>query len=51
VDVLIIKGSKDSFKIFENIEAKVVIPYGDAKDIFLNTAGQHPESVNVFKVK
>ena len=36
VDVLIIKGSKDSFKIFENIEAKAVVPYGDMKDIFLN---------------
>ncbi|MCH8518853.1 hypothetical protein LAT59_03780 [Candidatus Gracilibacteria bacterium] len=51
VDVLIIKGSKESFKIFENIEAKVVIPYGDMKDIFLNTAGQHPEAVTTFKVK
>ena len=51
VDVLIIKGSKESFKIFESIEAKVVIPFGDMKDIFLNTAGQHPEAVSSFKVK
>ncbi len=51
VDVLIIKGSKDAFKIFENIEAKVVIPYGDMKDIFLNASGQYPEALNTFKVK
>lgn len=51
VDVLIIKGSKDSFKIFENIEAKAVVPYGDMKDIFLNLSWQHPEAVSVFKVK
>ena len=50
VDVLIITWTKDAVKIFENIEAKVVIPYGEGKDIFLNTAGQHPESVKTFKV-
>lgn len=51
VDVLIIKGSKDALKIYENIEAKVVIPYGDQKDVFLNSAWQSPEPCNVYKVK
>lgn len=51
VDILIIKGSKESFKIFENIEAKLVVPYGESKNIFLNTAGQHSEAVSVYKVK
>lgn len=50
VDVLIIVGTKEAVKIFENIEAKVVIPYGEGKDIFLNTLGQHSEAVKVFKV-
>lgn len=50
VDILIIMGTKDAVKIFENIEAKVVIPYGEGKDIFLNTLGQHSESVKTHKV-
>jgi hypothetical protein len=50
VDILIIIWTKDAVKIFENIEAKVVVPYGAGKDIFLNTVGQHPEAVKTFKV-
>lgn len=50
VDVLIIIWTKDAVKIFENIEAKVVIPYGEGKDLFLNALGQHSEPVKVFKV-
>jgi hypothetical protein len=50
VDILIIIGTKDAVKIFENIEAKVVIPYGEWKDIFLNTLGQHTEAVKSHKV-
>ncbi|MFK7780401.1 MAG: hypothetical protein QM490_04640 [Candidatus Gracilibacteria bacterium] len=51
VDVLIIVGSKESAKIFENIEARVVVPYGDGKSIFLTTLGQHKEEVESYKVK
>lgn len=50
VDILIIIWTKDAVKIFENIEAKVVIPYWAGKDIFLNTVGQHTEAVKTFKV-
>ncbi len=50
VDILIITWSKEAVKIFENIEAKVVIPYGEGKDVFLNTLGQHSEAVKVHKV-
>ena len=50
VDILIIIGTKDAVKIFENIEAKVVVPYGEWKDIFLNALGQHTESVKTHKV-
>ena len=38
-------------KVFENIEAKMVIPYGEAKDMFLTAAGQHTEPVNSYKIK
>lgn len=51
VDVLIITGSKESAKIFENIEARVVVPYGDWKSTFLTTLGQHIEEVKFYKVK
>ncbi len=51
VDILIIIGSKESAKIFENIEARVVIPYWDSKDIFLSTLGQHIEEEEIFKLK
>jgi len=51
VDILLIHGSKASAKLFENIEAKVVVPFGEWKDIFLNTLGQHIEEVPVAKIK
>jgi len=51
VDVLVIIGSKESAKIFENIEAKVVVPYWESKDIFLNTLGQHSEEEEKYKLK
>ena len=51
VDVLIIVWSKESAKIFENIEARVVVPYGDWKNTFLTTLWQHIEEVTIHKVK
>ena len=51
VDILVIIWTKDATKIFENIEAKIVIPYGEAKDIFLQTLGQHIEEVETYKQK
>ncbi len=51
VDLLIIKWSKDATKIFENIEAKIVIPYGEWKDLFLNSLWQQSEEVSVYKQK
>ncbi len=50
IDVLIIVWTKDAVKVFENIEAKVVIPYTEGKDIFLNTLSQHGEEVSKYKV-
>lgn len=50
IDVLCIIWTKHAAKITENIEAKVVIPFGEAKDIFLNNVGQsHPELVTIWK--
>jgi len=51
VDLLIIIGSKDACKLFESIEAKIVLPYGESKDIFLNTLWQHCEEVEKYKQK
>ena len=51
VDILIIKWSKESAKIFESIEARVVVPYGDWKSTFLTTLWQHIEEVKSYKVK
>jgi hypothetical protein len=51
VDTLIIIWTKDAAKVFENIEANVVIPYWETKDIFLNTLWQHNEEVDSYKVK
>lgn len=50
VDILIIIWSKDAVKIFENIEAKVVVPYGEGKDVFLNAVASSSEPVKAFKV-
>lgn len=51
VDVLLIIGTKNSPKIVENIEARVVIPFWEWKDVFLNTLGQHKEEMESFKLK
>lgn len=51
VDVLIIKGTKAGVKIYENIEAKLVIPYGEEKEIFLNSLAQTKEAVDTYKLK
>ena len=51
VDVLIITWTKQATKIFENIEAKVVIPYGESKSLFLTTLWQHTEEIGIYKVK
>ena len=51
VDVLIIVWTKKSVNIFENIEARVVVPYWETKSIFLQTLGQNREEVSSFKLK
>ncbi len=51
VDILLIKWTKNATKIFENIEAKLVIPYGEEKDIFLNSLWQQLEEIDNCKIK
>lgn len=51
VDILIITWSKEAAKVFENIEARLVVPYGEWKYTFLTTLGQHIEEVSSYKVK
>ena len=51
VDILIIFGTKKSAKIFESIEAKIIIPYWEWKDIFLSTLWQNIPEISRYKVK
>lgn len=51
VDLLILNGSKESVKVFENIEARVVVPFWEGKDVFLNTLGQTAEATKSHKLK
>jgi hypothetical protein len=51
VDILIIIGSKRWAEIFENIEARVVIPYWPTKQMFLATLWQNIEEIPLYKVK
>lgn len=51
VDLLIIIWTKKAVKIFENIEARVVVPYGEGKDIFLQSLAQNLEEQKIYKLK
>ncbi len=52
IDILFIPWNKESTKIFENIETRTVIPFWEAKDIFLQNLWQHTlEEVETYKVK
>lgn len=51
VDILVIVWTKKAVKIFENIEARVVVPYWEWKDIFLQTLWQNIEEISNFKLK
>ena len=51
VDILIIIWTKQSAKIFESIEARLVVPFGESKDTFLNTLWQHIEETTSYKLK
>lgn len=51
VDVLLVVWTKNSPKIVENIETRVVIPFWEWKDVFLHSLSQHKEEIEVFKLK
>lgn len=52
LDVLLISGAKSDVQIFETLEARVVVPYGEFRDTFLQTVGQAGlEAVEKFKTK
>jgi len=51
VDVLVIIWTKKAATIFESIEAKIVVPYGESKWLFLTTLGQHIEEEDNIKIK
>lgn len=51
VDVLVILGSSKSSKISDNIEARVVIPYWEWKDLFFTAIWQTKEELDSYKYK
>jgi len=51
IDILIINGSKETAKLFENIESKIVIPYWDGAHTFFTTLWQNPEEQKNLKIK
>ena len=51
IDILILPGDKNATKIFENLEARMVIPYGEESPLFLSSLGQNIEMVEKFKTK
>lgn len=51
IDVLLIRWTKNSWKVIENIEARVIIPFWEWKDVLLNNMWQHKEEIEVFKIK
>lgn len=51
VDVLVLRGSKESAKSAEEIDARVVIPYGTGAQSFLAALGQNLEAMPKYKLK
>jgi hypothetical protein len=51
MDILVLKGTKNAVKLFENLEARMVVPYGEEKSVFLATLGQNVEATPKFKTK
>lgn len=52
VDVLFLLWTKKAVKIYENIEARIVVPYGEEKSLFLQTLWQTAvEETRKFTVK
>jgi len=51
IDLLILPWSKNSIKIYENLEAKIVLPFWEWKDIFFTSISQHKEEVETHKIK
>ncbi len=52
LDILLVSGSKSDIQIFESLESRVVIPYGEWRDGFLHAIGQASlEAVEKYKSK
>lgn len=51
VDLLVLKGTRNAVKLFENLEARLVVPYGEEKSAFLTALGQNVEPVAKYKTR
>ena len=50
-DILVLPGTKNAAKIYENLDSRIVVPYGEEKNILLSTLGQNVEGVARYKTK
>ena len=50
-DVLILPGTKNATKIYENLDGRIVVPFGSEKNTFLAALGQNVEAVARYKTK
>lgn len=51
IDLLVLPWTKNSAKLYDDLEAKAVLPYGEWKDIFFNSLSQNIEEIETFKLK
>lgn len=51
IDILILPGSKETTKLSEFLDARIVIPYGESRDQFLIAFGQNLEPQDKYKPK
>ena len=51
IDILVMGGSKENQKTFENLEARVLVPLGENRTELLTVLGQSPETMAKYKTK
>ena len=50
IDILLLPWMKESAKLYDDLEAKIVIPFGEWKDVFFNAISQNIAEVDNYKI-
>ena len=50
IDVLFLPWTKESSKLYDDLEAKIVIPFWEWKDTFFNSLSKNIEETEVYKI-